>query len=110
MLRDAMTNPSNVTKPFTSHEVRDVLDLCLSCKGCKRECPSNVDMAKLKAEFMQGYYDQHGVPRRAKMIADFARNSQIASQASWLYNFLIATEPFASLIKKFAGFATVSRA
>ena len=105
MLRNSLSNPTDLTKPFTSHEVKDVLDLCLSCKGCKRECPSNVDMAKLKAEFMQGYYDEHGVPRRAKLIADFAKNSRLAARVPWLYNFIVKTEPFAGLFKKYAGFA-----
>ncbi len=105
MLRHSMTKPEDLSKPFTSHEVKEVLDLCLSCKGCKRECPSNVDMAKLKAEFMQGYYDQHGVPRRAKLIANFAKNSAVASLVPWLFNFVVGTEPFATWFKRFAGFA-----
>ena len=50
---------------FDRKEIKDVMDLCLSCKGCKSECPSNVDMAKLKAEFLQHYYDANGVPMRA---------------------------------------------
>jgi Fe-S oxidoreductase len=49
--------------------VYDVLDLCLSCKGCKSECPSNVDMARLKSEFLQHYHDHHGVSLRDRMVA-----------------------------------------
>ena len=105
MLRHLLTSPSNAEYPFDSEDVKDVMDLCLSCKGCKRECPSNVDVAKLKAEFMQGYYDANGVPRRAKLIADFAKNSQLAAQVPWLYNFLVSVEPFAGVFKRFAGFA-----
>ena len=57
------------------------MDLCLSCKGCKSECPSNVDVAKLKAEFMQHYYDANGVPFRRQMligkyIADFVSRKE----------------------------------
>lgn len=49
--------------------VFEVLDLCLSCKGCKSECPSNVDMARLKSEFLQHYHDQRGLPLRDKLVA-----------------------------------------
>jgi FAD/FMN-containing dehydrogenase/Fe-S oxidoreductase len=47
---------------FSSEEVRDALKLCLSCKACKSECPANVDMARMKSEFMQGWHDQHHIP------------------------------------------------
>ena len=47
---------------FDSEEIAEVMDLCLSCKGCKSECPSNVDVARLKAEWQQHYYDANGVP------------------------------------------------
>lgn len=106
MLRHMLTRPADPTRPFDSDEVKEVMDLCISCKGCKRECPSNVDMTKLKAEFTQGYYDVHGVPRRAKLIAGFARTAGLASRVPWLYNFLVTTEPFSSLIKRVSGFAT----
>ncbi|MDX2443166.1 MAG: FAD-binding and (Fe-S)-binding domain-containing protein, partial [Bacteroidales bacterium] len=55
ILRELLTQPQN-KNPFNQKEIYDVLDLCLSCKGCKSECPSNVDMTKLKAEFLQHYY------------------------------------------------------
>lgn len=54
----------------------DILELCISCKACKAECPSSVDMARLKAEVMQNQYDHHGIPLKDKMIArsaDLAR-------------------------------------
>lgn len=105
MLRHMLTSPVDQTRPFDSEEVKEVMDLCLSCKGCKRECPSNVDISKLKAEFLQGYYDVHGVPRRAKLIAGFAQTAQLASRVPWLYNFLVSTEPFSSIIKRSSGFA-----
>ncbi len=50
-LRELLTNPKS-ENPFNQKEIYDILDLCLSCKGCKSECPSNVDMAKYKAEFL----------------------------------------------------------
>ncbi|HMC68356.1 MAG TPA: (Fe-S)-binding protein, partial [Mycobacteriales bacterium] len=49
---------------FTDPHAREVLDLCLECKACKGECPTNVDMARLKAEFLHQYHRKHGLPRR----------------------------------------------
>ncbi len=71
---------------FDHKEIYEVMDLCLSCKACKSECPSNVDMAKLKAEFLQQYYDANGVPMRAKMIANFSAFSKLGTLAPPLYN------------------------
>lgn len=68
LLREFLTN-STRANPFSHQELYEVMDLCLSCKACKSECPSSVDMAKLKAEFLQQYYDQHGIPLRSRMIA-----------------------------------------
>ncbi len=68
ILREFLTNSQKMNR-FDHKEIYDVMDLCLSCKGCKSECPSNVDVAKLKAEFLQQYYDANGVPFRAKLIA-----------------------------------------
>ena len=106
MLRHVLTNPTNETNPFDNEDLKQVMDLCLSCKGCKRECPSNVDVGKMKAEFLQGYYDVHGVPSRAKTIASFSKNMRLASKAPWLFNFLIGNPLTAPAIKWLAGFST----
>ncbi|MCH8486398.1 MAG: FAD-binding protein [Candidatus Cyclonatronum sp.] len=58
------------TDAFSSAEIRDALRYCLSCKACKSECPANVDMARMKAEFMQGWYDQNGADFAARFWAD----------------------------------------
>lgn len=54
---------------FSSVELKDALDLCISCKGCRNDCPASVDMARLKAEFQQGWYDRNGTPLGARMFA-----------------------------------------
>ena len=72
ILREFLTNSDKLNR-FDHKEIYEVMDLCLSCKGCKSECPSNVDVAKLKAEFLQHYYDANGVPFRSKLIANFSR-------------------------------------
>ncbi|MGZ0655214.1 FAD-binding and (Fe-S)-binding domain-containing protein [Coraliomargarita sp. W4R72] len=104
ILRDALTNPSNPLKPFDNAAVKEVLDLCLSCKGCKSECPSNVDMAKLKAEFSQHYYDSNGVPLRTKMIANYTQSSRLASLAPWAWNVAFGTPSIRKVLNRIVGF------
>ena len=86
ILREFLTRSDKINR-FDHKEIYEVMDLCLSCKACKSECPSNVDMAKLKAEFLQQYYDANGVPMRAKMIANFSTFSKLGTLAPPLYNF-----------------------
>jgi FAD/FMN-containing dehydrogenase/Fe-S oxidoreductase len=62
-----------------SREVYDALDLCVSCKACKAECPSAVDMAKIKTEFLAHYHEEHGTPLRARLFGDIARFSRLAA-------------------------------
>jgi FAD/FMN-containing dehydrogenase/Fe-S oxidoreductase len=64
---------------LTSQEVYEVMDLCISCKACKAECPSSVDMAQIKTEFLAHYYEDHGTPLRARLFGDIARFSRLAS-------------------------------
>lgn len=104
ILREYLTN-SNKENRFDHQEIYDVMSLCLSCKACKSECPSNVDMAKLKAEFLQHYYDANGVPLRSSLIAHFTKLSKLASLVPSLYNFLVKNQFTSSHIKKISGFA-----
>ena len=75
---------------LTGRKLYDTFDLCLQCKGCKAECPSNVDVAKMKAEFLHKYHAEHGVPLGARMMADVARlnrwGSALAPFSNWLRN------------------------
>ncbi len=104
ILREFLTN-SNKSNPFDSEEIKEVMDLCISCKGCKSECPSNVDMAKLKGEFLQQYYDANGVPFRTKLIGNFTKMNKIVSKIPGLYNFGISNAVTAPIIKSISGFA-----
>ena len=105
ILREVLTN-STKANPFDSDEIAPVMDLCLSCKGCKAECPSNVDVARLKAEWLQQRYDARGIPLRARLIGGFSKAMSLASVAPGLFNFVVTNPVTSHLFKRFAGFAT----
>jgi FAD/FMN-containing dehydrogenase/Fe-S oxidoreductase len=104
ILREFLTHSSKENR-YNHKEIYDVMSLCLSCKACKSECPSNVDMAKLKAEFLQHYYDANGVPLRSKLIANFTATAKLGSLAPSIYNFVMGNVVTGSLIKALSGFA-----
>lgn len=88
-----------------SKRLHQVLDLCLSCKACKSECPSNVDMAKMKSDVLQIYYDEHGITLRDRLIRDSSNlASRIAGGIARLVNPIQKTNLFRSAMQKFAGF------
>jgi len=105
LFREFLTNPEE-KNPFNNQELYDILDLCLSCKACKAECPSNVDMAKLKAEFLQQYYDNHRIPLRSRLIANITKINQLGSIFPSLYNYINQHPTIGLLVKKNLGFAT----
>jgi Fe-S oxidoreductase len=104
ILREFLTHSDKINR-FNHKEIYEVMDLCLSCKGCKSECPSNVDVAKLKAEFLQQYYDANGVPIRSRLIANFGTISKLGSLVPGIYNFFVSNKITAGIIKKTVGFA-----
>ncbi|MCC9167575.1 FAD-binding and (Fe-S)-binding domain-containing protein [Pontibacter harenae] len=104
MMREFLTRSTKENR-FDHQEIMDSMELCLSCKGCKSECPSNVDVAKLKAEFLQHYYDANGVPFRTRMVGNFTKANQLASLAPGVYNFMFKNNATAAIAKKMMGFA-----
>lgn len=104
ILREMLTR-STKKNPFDHKEIYEIMDLCLSCKACKSECPSNVDVAKLKAEFLQHYYDANGIPLRTLAIAYISSINHVGSFVPGLFNFFTSNELFSGLIKKILGFA-----
>lgn len=104
ILREFLTNSNKINR-FDHKEIYEVMDLCLSCKACKSECPSNVDMAKLKAEWLQQYYDANGVPLRSRLIANFNSSAKLGSLVPGLYNFVMTNNSISKMVKRFSGFA-----
>jgi FAD/FMN-containing dehydrogenase/Fe-S oxidoreductase len=104
ILRTFLTNSDKANR-FNHSEIKEVMDLCISCKGCKSECPSNVDMAKLKAEFLQHYQDANGVPFRSRLVANYSKAAKIGSLMPDLYNFAMTNSLVSSWVKQIAGFA-----
>jgi FAD/FMN-containing dehydrogenase/Fe-S oxidoreductase len=104
ILREMITR-SHKANPFAHDQIAVVMDLCLSCKGCKSECPSNVDMGKLKQEWQYQYYKEKGVPLRSRMIGNFALGMKLASIAPWGYNLVFNNKALGGLAKSMIGFA-----
>lgn len=104
ILRQILNDPADAQRPFNSNEIKEVLDLCLSCKACKSECPSSVDIAKLKAEFLQHYYDANGVPLRSRVVAHFEESARLASFAPAIYNAVLQIPALRRITNRLLGF------
>lgn len=91
---------------FDCKEIKEVLDSCLACKGCKSECPSNVDMTRLRAEMLQHYYDEYGTPFRSFMVARMAQIEQLGALVRPLYNFFATWSLSSNLIKIVISFSS----
>ena len=88
---------------FASDEVFRTLDLCVSCKGCKRECPTGVDVAKMKIEFLHHYRQRHGLGLKDRLVSYLPRYAPWAARFSWFANLRDRIPGFALLTEKMLG-------
>jgi len=105
VLRELLSRPQS-SKIFSQPEILEALELCVSCKACKSECPSNVDMTRLKAEFMQHHYDENSVSLKVWMVANLLSFQAMFSIFPFLYNFVVKNPLTSSLLKKILCFAS----
>ena len=103
-LREFLTNSEKPNK-FDHEELKEVFDLCISCKGCKSECPSNVDVAALKAEFLFQYQKSNGKSLRSKAFALNGKMNKLASQTTGISNFFFGNSLTSGIAKKIMGIA-----
>ena len=90
---------------LSSHELYEILDLCIECKGCKSECPTQVDMARLKAEFLGRYHAVHGLPFRSRLFGEIAVFFRFLQPLAPLTNLVARTRPFRWLLGQTVGIA-----
>jgi len=103
-LREFLTSSEKPNK-FNNKELKEVFDLCLSCKACSSECPSNVDVATLKAEFLYQYQEENGYPLRAKLFAYNTQLNKLGSNMATITNAMYDSKFFGGLLKKSVGVA-----
>ncbi|MFO8148575.1 MAG: FAD-binding and (Fe-S)-binding domain-containing protein, partial [Gillisia sp.] len=103
-LREFLTNSDKPNK-FDHEELKEVFDLCISCKGCKSECPSNVDVAALKAEFLFQYQKANGKSLRSTAFAQNGKMNKFASKIPGVANFFFGNSFTSGIAKKIMGIA-----
>ena len=104
-LREILTRHRAETNPFAHPDLAEAMDLCLSCKGCTAECPSNVDMAGLKAEYLHQRQKTEGVPLRSRVFGQISRLNALGSWAPSLTNWLLMQPRVSGWLKKELGVA-----
>ena len=101
ILRECLTHGDG----FTSPEVKEVLESCLACKGCRGECPSNVDMTRIRAEVLEQIHEREGTPLRSFAFARMAAVESLGHLVRPLYNFFARWRLSAALLKRILRFA-----
>ncbi len=95
-----------ITDGWQSEEVKESLDLCLACKGCRSDCPTHTDMASYKAEFLSHYYEQHSRPLQAHSMGRIGEWAPLAARVPNLVNGLIGSPLISSVVKRIAGISS----
>jgi Fe-S oxidoreductase len=104
-LRLALTGQLGA-EAMQSDQLAEAMKLCVSCKACRRECPTGVDMAKMKIEVLAARADRHGVSRRESLIADLPKMARILSRVPWLGNARNSFGPLRRLMERQFGIAS----
>ena len=91
---------------LVSEDMYDTMAMCVSCKGCKRECPTGVDMAKMKIEFLNQYYKKHRLPLKNRLVAYLPRYAPWARHLSFLFNLRDQVPGLAKLSEMLLGFSS----
>ncbi len=105
VLREFITNSDQPNK-FNHSEIKEAFDLCLSCKACAKECPSNVDIATLKTEFLYQYQEANGYSQRSKLFAKNTKYNALGSYFAPLTNTVFKSKLLSGILKKTSGVAT----
>jgi FAD/FMN-containing dehydrogenase/Fe-S oxidoreductase len=106
MLREAMLGELPEDEQFSDEFLTEVLDLCIGCKGCAHDCPSGVDMAKLKAELTHEHHERTGADLRDALFADFAYLARLGSATAPVSNWLLELPGARTLLEKAVGIAS----
>ena len=108
IMRTLLDN-STLNNPFADKDIYFALDNCLSCKGCKAECPSNVDISRLKSEYLQHYYKHYGYPFSVLLINALPTIQRFGSLFPYIYNWFVSNNVTSYLLKTLLRFSQARR-
>ena len=89
---------------LTSQDMRETMKHCVSCKACRRECPTGIDMAKMKIEVQRAHAEKHGLSLHERLVANLPRTARLASRLPWLFNLRNTLPGVAALTEGLTGF------